>query len=399
MASKKRREFIKSALLGSGVLVTGRWGSELQVHKGKNPDKKIIRRTLGKTGIDLPVVSLGVMRADNPSLVQAALDAGMEHLDTAHAYQGGKNEEMLGELLKERPRDSFVIGTKIVPGDRDRKTGLLGPGSTKKAFMERLETSLDRLQMDHVDILYLHAISTRQATLFEPMLDALTTAKKQSKARFVGLSTHSNEPEVIQAALDSGIYDVVLTAINFKQQHFEEMQKVIKKASGKGLGIIGMKTMAGAYHDKEKTRPIDCKAALKWVLQNEHVHTTIPGIKTFQQLEENASVMYDTGLTDDEIMHLEQGKLEAGLFCQGCHICADQCVERLPVSDMMRAYMYAHGYGETIKAKKLLAEHGTPKGLCQDCDACSVNCASLFNIKDRIMDVSRLMDVPDEFLV
>src|ERR1017187_3158645 len=60
------------------------------------------RRKLGRTGIEVPVVSMGVMNADNPNLVKAALDGGMLLLDTAHGYQDGRNEEMLGTLLPQR---------------------------------------------------------------------------------------------------------------------------------------------------------------------------------------------------------------------------------------------------------------------------------------------------------
>ena len=67
----------------------------------RTDDSGIIYRTLGKTGIKLPVVSMGVMRADNPNLVKAAYENGMTHFDTANGYQGGRNETMLGEIFRE----------------------------------------------------------------------------------------------------------------------------------------------------------------------------------------------------------------------------------------------------------------------------------------------------------
>ena len=82
------------------------------------------RRVLGRTGIEVPIVSMGVMNADNPNLVRAALDGGIFLLDTAHGYQEGRNEEMLGTVLKDRKRDSFVIATKVHLSTLDRKTGL-----------------------------------------------------------------------------------------------------------------------------------------------------------------------------------------------------------------------------------------------------------------------------------
>ncbi|RLD31761.1 MAG: oxidoreductase, partial [Bacteroidetes bacterium] len=95
-----RRGFLKSSVIGATGLVAGQ--SVLAGTPGKylleeEKKGKIIYRTLGRTDIKLPIVSMGVMRADTPNLVRAALAKGVTHLDTAHGYQNGKNEEMLGE--------------------------------------------------------------------------------------------------------------------------------------------------------------------------------------------------------------------------------------------------------------------------------------------------------------
>ena len=79
--------------------------------KGK---KKLIYRTLGKTGIRVPVIGMGILSAGTPALMRAAIDAGITHFDsTAAPRQQIRNEEMIGEVLKGRPRDSFIFGTKI----------------------------------------------------------------------------------------------------------------------------------------------------------------------------------------------------------------------------------------------------------------------------------------------
>ncbi len=275
------------------------WPDHLPVLPGK-----MITRRLGKTGIVLPVVSMGVMRADNPALVRAALESGMKHLDTAHGYQKGNNETMLGEVLKDYPRDSFVISTKVPPDGKD-------------AFLENLDLSLKRLQMDYVDILYVHGLTSADDVLSAATLDALTAARESGKARHVGVSTHRNEPEVIRAAIRSGVYEVVLTSVNFKQDHYPEVKKAIAEAAAAGIGIIAMKTMAGAFHDKERTKPVNCKAALKWVLQDPNVTTAIPGITTFDQLTENAGVNNDLAMTEDEKVVPHSRKVRRGALLPG----------------------------------------------------------------------------------
>ena len=202
---------------------------------------------------------MGVMNADNPNLVKAALDGGMVLLDTAHVYQDGRNEEMLGTVLPSRPRDSFVICTKVFVSTLDRKTGLFGKGTRSEEIVEKLDISLKRLGLDHVDGLYLHAQSTREGTQHEAMLAGLEKVKKAGKTRFIGVSTHKSEPEVIRAAIDAKIYDVVLTSYNFKQDHHLEVQKAIGEAAAAGVGIVAMKTQAGVFWDRGKDQAHRCK--------------------------------------------------------------------------------------------------------------------------------------------
>ena len=96
--SINRRKFLLSSVLGATGVMAGATGIKSGVNSsigGKVEKTNIIFRTLGKTGIKLPVISMGVMRADIPNLVKAALDKGMVHLDTANSYQQGRNEEMV----------------------------------------------------------------------------------------------------------------------------------------------------------------------------------------------------------------------------------------------------------------------------------------------------------------
>jgi predicted aldo/keto reductase-like oxidoreductase len=234
--------------------------------------------------------------------------------------------------------------------------------------------------------------------MHEPTLDALLTAKKEGKTRYIGLSTHRNEPEVIQAAIDSGVIDVILTAINFKQKHNTQIKEKIALAAENGIGIIAMKTMAGAYLDREKTQPINCKAALKWVMQDPNIHTCIPGITSFDMLEENLSIMEDLRLTEEEIKDLEEAGLIAGMYCDGCPSCTADCRKQLPVHDIMRSYMYAYGYNDFRKARNVLDESGIRNNPCRDCESCTVVCPKNFNIAERIKDISRIAEMPGEFL-
>ena len=388
MRTFSRRGFLKNSALGASAALfaaspvsglAGRWA-----RREKNT-KRLITRRLGRTGIDLPVVSMGVMRADNPALVRAALAAGMRHLDTAHGYMEGNNESMLGEVLKDYPRSSFVISTKVPPMDG-------------ASFLDALDVSLRRLRMEYVDILYVHGPSAKSDVLDPAILGALHKAKSSGRARHVGVSTHRNEPDVLRWAAASGVYEVVLSSVNFRQDHYAEVRSAMAEAAGAGLGIIGMKTMAGGFYDRTRRQPINCKAALKWVLQDENLTTTIPGITSFEMLNENASVNEDITLTDEEKASLAFAPAEGGLYCQACGRCTALCGRRLPIPEIMRAYMYTYGYGAPRNARTLLHETGAGADPCAGCSSCSATCPKGFPLRERIRDVSRLVDIPEEFL-
>ena len=389
--SVNRRNFLRSSALGAAGVFTV---SSVNAANSKSPKHKtkennFIYRTLGNTGLKLPIVSLGVMRVDNPKLVTASLNAGLVHLDSAHVYQDGRNEEMLGELLEDYDRDSFVISSKILTRDVE----------TTEEFIKKFETSLDRLKMDYVDILYLHASSSREHTLDERWINALRKLKEEGKTRFVGVSTHKNEPEVLRAAIESKLYDIVLTAYNYRMEHFKEVKQAIAEAANAGIGIVAMKTMAGVYLDKEKTKKVNTKAALKWALQDKNVHTSIPGCTAFEHLEENLEVAQNIEFTEEEKKDIETTGRDISMFCTGCSDCEKQCPHGVPVPELMRAYMYTYGYKDLALGKQVLNEINVDSSVCENCDECLVQCRSGFNIAEKTRDIIRLKQVPDDLLV
>jgi uncharacterized protein len=391
-----RRGFIKTGIAGAAGIMA--LSPSIITASTRAQENDIIFRTLGKTGLKIPVISFGVMRADNPGLCKAAYEKGIKLFDTAHGYQNGNNETMLGSVLKEYPRDSFFLATKIKPIALD-KEGNPTKQTTAEDFLEKFSISLSRLQMDHVDILYIHSVDNPEVLTFKPILEALEKLKKEDKVRFVGFSTHRNEAALINAAVEQGKWDVILTAYNFMQTYSAELKSAIRKASESGIGIVAMKTLAGGgFFDKEKTKPINTTAALKWALSNEDITTTIPGMTDFDQLDLNVKMLTDITLTDKEKNDLLVPTAESGLYCNGCSKCIAQCSRKLPVPDLMRAYMYAYGYSSPSMAHSLLSELGTSDNPCRECITCSVDCIKNFRIREKITDISRIVKVPVDFL-
>jgi predicted aldo/keto reductase-like oxidoreductase len=285
-----------------------------------------------------------------------------------------------------------LVLTSANPDGYDFKAGLFTEASKPGPFIAKLEGSLKRLDMETVDFFLLPFAARRESVFFEPLLNAMERIKKQGKARFIGIATHQFEPEAIRAAVETGIYDVVMTAYNFRKDNRVEIEEALEFAAGAGLGTIAMKTMAGAYWDKEKTRPINAGAALKWVLRNGRVHTAVPGVADFQQLDTDLSVMHDPVLSDQEQADLKLTFTPGsdGPFCQQCARCIPQCPHGLDIPSAMRAHMYAYGYGNADQARETLSLAGVSPSACGRCGACSVRCAMRSDIRRKMLDVAEL---------
>ena len=239
-------------------------------------------------------------------------------------------------------------------------------------------------------------VSQRESAFHEPVMKAMEEAKKAGKARFLGMTTHSNVPGAVDAAVDSNFYEVVMAAYNPRQDNLLQVKEAIAKAADAGLGVVAIKIIRGNV--ERGGTPVDPRASLKWVLQDSNVHATVPGFGTFEEMSTDLSVMEDLSLTDAERNDVEMEASGSGLFCQGCGQCLPHCNKELPIPDLMRAYMYAYGYREPALAHSLLDSLELPNHVCEDCSSCPVECSNGWNVVDKIRDIVRLNDAPSSII-
>jgi predicted aldo/keto reductase-like oxidoreductase len=380
---------------------------------------KVITRTLGKTGITVPVVSMGVMNADSPGVLHRAYEVGIRLFDTAAGYQMGRNEEMVGNVIKELGvRDKVIIVTKEHVGGGGFGAPVAGdPAEMKAKFRQDVEASLKRLQMDYVDILYIHGAG--DPSIFAPggVFETSLALKKEGKARFVGFSTHSPELMLTEAA-KAGNVDVVQFMLNYPmslpsapaapgpggrggfgmpQVDYPNLLKAMDAASKKGIGLIAMKTQAGGTQrpDAKITKPlspVSQTALLKWVLQHENVTTCIPGFTTYDQLQQNFSVASSLTLTPEEKDFLTPKNAVAAEFCHQCGECRADCSLKADIPTLMRSHMYAVQYARPALASDTLASIAPGQGLaaCSDCTTCKASCRKSVNIPRKIEQLKEL---------
>jgi predicted aldo/keto reductase-like oxidoreductase len=387
-STTSRREFISAGMMlpvaGAGSKL-GLLGPEspFAADPAKSAPVKLEYKVLGRTGLKVTTVGMGCMITSDQSVVERALDAGINYFDTARGYQRGNNERMVGAALGAK-RKQVVLSTKTHAPD--------------KAGMEQdLERSLRELNTDYIDIWYLHGRSS-SADATDEMIEVQQAAKKAGKIRFTGISTHSGQETLLPWMGKKGAFDVVLASYNFTMG--PEMTEAVATAAKAGMGVVAMKVMAGGrrrigpdsqFYEK-LSRPGAMLAALKWVVKNPNVATTIPSITDMDQLEENLRAMGNPLSAAEEKMlaaHLEMIKPE---YCRMCGKCDGACQKGLPVADVLRYLTYADGYGQFELGREnfatLKAEHAAVR--CGDCSECTVACPHGVEVRNRVSRAQEL---------
>jgi len=403
MKNDSRRDFLKKSLIGfsGAALLPGTlnktYAGSVPFHAGSD----LPVRTLGKTELKVPLISFGIEGVSAAGVIKAAYEAGIRMFFSATYYGEGNNEKLLGDAVKNLSRDTLIIGSAVIPKGVDYSGGIYTGESTYEGQMRTAEESLKRFGMDYLDFMLLPYAGKRESVFFEPLLRAMEDLKKQGKARFVGIATHSFQDEAIKAAADTKVYDVVMPGYNFLNDNLPEMHDAIEYAVKDGIGIIGMKAQAGAYWDKERTQPINSDAALKWVLKNDNITSVVSGMTNFDELQKNIVLIKgNLDLTDEEMkdLKLAANKISPGLYCRQCWQCTTQCTHNLDIPTIMRSYMYAYGYRNLEHARHTLDEAGLSSLACTDCEVCNVNCSAGFNVRQKVLDIAKLKDVPKDFL-
>jgi aryl-alcohol dehydrogenase-like predicted oxidoreductase len=341
-------------------------------------------RVLGKTGLKVTSVGFGCMITSDQSVIERGADLGITYFDTARSYQNGNNERMVGSALKAKRKD-IVLSTKTGAG-------------TKEEALKHLDTSLTELGTDHVDIWYLHGKS-KPEELSDGLLEAQQIAKKAGKTRFVGVSTHAGQPGLFPAVIQKlPHFDVILTSYNFSLD--PGMDGLIESAVKEGLGIVAMKVMAGGFRRAKPGEKLyetlkregAMLAALKWVLKNKNVATTVPSITDMEQLDENMKAMTVPFSDADQKILFAQLEYIRPLYCRTCGNCAGKCPKGLPVADMLRHLSYSEGYGEFQLAREsFLALPSEVRNVrCKDCGACAVRCPNGVRVAERLQIAQEL---------
>jgi predicted aldo/keto reductase-like oxidoreductase len=381
-----RREFLTAGLVGTASMLIGEnnlvaTAMQTPAQSGPFTFPEPVHRTLGRTGLRISVVSFGAMLTPEPEVLKIAFDHGVNYVDTARKYMDGKNEEIVARALKGK-RDRVYVATKTLPGSR-----------TKEDIFRDVETSLKTLQTDHIDVIQLHNLTDKERIFIPETREALVRLREQGKVRFFGVTTHKNQPEVLNALVEDKdhFFDTCLTAYNFESD--KAVGEAIARAAKANIGIIAMKTQAGGYKTDAMGAVSPHQAALKWVLQNQHVTMSIPGIKDISMLKENIAVMGMPFKTADARILQEYHTAVEGFYCDLCGTCEGTCPKGVDISTVNRSLMYAEGYRDRELARSAYREipSSVSAAACLECPVCVAQCAKGLNIAMKMEQARQML--------
>ncbi len=334
---------------------------QVQSKKQKPQFPQVLKQKLGKTGVEVPCMSLGTNRLDNQAILRAALQWGITYWDTANSYVGGNSELEIGKFLTKKPeiRKDLFIASKA------------SGAKTIADIDNRLKTSFERMNTTYIDLYYgVHGLSDPEQ-LTEELKQWVKEAKKQKLIRFFGFTNHKNMGRNLTAAAKHDWIDAVMVSYNFRLMQDEEIQAGIEACHNAGIAVIAMKTLGRrtdhnieTEEDKKLVGPFlqqgltEDQAKIKVVLQDKRITTACVGMNNIAHLAINAAAAIDkTKLSKTDIEALsEYARATCTGYCAGCAYICDAAAPETPyISEIMRYLMYYNDYGQHQYARELFA--------------------------------------------
>ena len=321
-------------------------------------------------------------------MIHRAFEAGVNYIDSAVMYCNDDSQCAIGDALKGW-RDKIVVSTK-------------NHGQDEATLWKYLEDSLERLQVDYIDIYNHHGINLKNyVENVEPLASKwMMQARDQGLIRHICTSVHDNNEFLIKL-IDSGYPEVITLQYNLLDRQLEEG---IARAHEKGIGVVVMGPVAGgrlgATSEVLESLVPGIKRvpelALRFVLANPNVSVALSGMSTMQHVEENLATASDESTLSESDRaaiqeHAERLGEMAKLYCTGCGYCMPCEAASVNIPGVLGAYAMGKVYGLWDHAREAYA--GIQKGAedrnqtaeaCVECGKCEEKCPQKIEIREQL---------------
>ncbi len=379
--------------------------------------KRMEKRKLEKLGIETSLLGFGCMRfpmtaegaIDEPlaeQMMDRAIAAGVNYIDTAYPYHGGESETFVGKVLKKYDRKSFYLATKL-PCWKVQK-----PEDADAIFEEQLK----KLQTDYIDFYLLHALNAERFQEMKRLgcVEKLEELKKQGKIKYLGFSFHDTY-DVFEEILNYRDWDFCQIQLNYmdaaEREEFQQAgMKGYRLTEEKNVPLVIMEPVKGgslAAFPEDITqmyRELDPEAsaasfALRWVGSLPNVKVVLSGMSTMEQVEDNLKTFGDfrplsekESRTVDAVVELINSRIQNG--CTGCNYCMP-CPAGVNIPQNFRIWNVYHMYRNYDMVKDRweggLPEENKAKN-CIKCGKCEKACPQKLSIRQDLERVQADLD-------
>ncbi|MBE3099125.1 MAG: aldo/keto reductase [Planctomycetes bacterium] len=357
------------ATVGAGIVT----GLSVDGHqKAAAPDPKkilnyqqgMVYRRLGATDVYLSVLSLGGLVMVE-SVDEYAVDKGVNLIHAGEDYLGGRSIVTYGNILKKR-RDKVYVALKD--------------------DFSNLDDALRTLNTDYVDFLMLNRHSA-PAAADRRNLELFEQYKKQGKVRYLGLTSHGNVKEATAAGIDSGMFSIVMPALN--QPSFESLAEELRAAQAKGVGVMAMKTMRGL-------RDLSLQAAyVQKLMANPAVTTIVKGMESFEMFDAyQKALQQPIDAAGDRALY-RHAQANRSVNCMMCDECHGACPSGVEVSAILRCADYYYGQlrdmNTALATYRSIPEARRDTAACRLCARCERVCPNGIRIVERLEAARHLL--------
>lgn len=362
----------------------------------------------GNTGILVSAVGLGTMRYDMEDIRAGrlekcaqiplyAFEKGVNYWDTAPAYCDDKSEIVTGMALSQVERSRVYVTSKT------NFTTLGSERPTRQMFMDRLQTSLERLRTDYIDFYHMWCMLSLKA--WERHMDALygffEEAKRQGLVRHIVFSSHMKGDD-IETVVDSGKFDGMLIGYNALNYRFR--QSGIERAYAKGMGVVVMNPLGGGVIPQnpeafsylaEGTGLTVAQAALRFVASHREITVALAGCTTKAHVDDAVKAV--EGLAERPAREVcgdfEEKGVSLNDLCTGCGYCRG-CPKGIEIPKLMDAYNQMVLTGNRKRITDRLTGHwciGKEQAAeCVACGRCEGECTQHLPIIRRLGEIAAM---------
>ncbi|MEG1834516.1 MAG: aldo/keto reductase [Oscillospiraceae bacterium] len=364
-------------------------------------------RDFGSTGEKVSALGFGCMRLPTNGsdrninedeaikIIRHGIDEGVNYIDTAFFYHGGKSEGLVGKALLDGYREKVLLATK-------------SPFAAFKIgfeFNKILKMQLKRLQTDHIDMYMLHAANLKafkNSALKLDLISKMEKAKAEGKIRYIGFSFH-DDYEAFEEILNAYHWDFCQIQLNYIDVNNQAGIKGLELAAKKGIAVIVMEPLLGGKLANPTENLIKAlpqgvppvQSALDFIWSRKEVSLLLSGMSNSEQVEQNLKYASESSigkLSDEDLEKFIDAKkvfdTMAKVSCTKCSYCMP-CPAGVEVPEIFSAYNKSAI--DVNDAKKQYAKIKGSAELCVKCKKCEAVCP-------QKIEISKVLEEASDFL-